>query len=476
MNTPESEQNVPCASRISRPAYYEDTIAAISTPPGEGGVGIVRLSGPRAVAIATAFFRSSRGKDIAVSKQRVFHGWVRNAADCVLDEVLVHVMRGPHSFTREDVVEINCHGGAGPLNAVLEEALAHGARLAEPGEFTKRAFLNGRIDLVQAEAVMDQIRARTRAALQAANDAAGGTLSRALYSLRDTLANVLAHVEAAVDFPEEDLPDLVTPELIAEAGEAHRRMLELLATSETGRLYREGAVVTIAGRPNVGKSSLFNALLRDARAIVSAQPGTTRDRIEEYITIAGVPVKLVDTAGLRRSDDAIEQAGVEIARGALRSAHLALLVLDASADVTAEDEHIAGELHALGVPAVLVMNKSDQGSSAPFPVWAFPFAACVRLSALTGDGLKKLEEELGRIMLRGAGVAAGDAMITRAHQKDSLRRAAGSLQRFLADPAQSPEFLALDLRETLDALGEITGETTPEHLLDIIFSSFCIGK
>ena len=453
-----------------------DTIGAISTPPGEGGVGIVRLSGPDAVAIAARVFVSSRGRDIRTSKQRVFHGHIEDAQGRPLDEVLVHVMRAPHSYTREDVVEINAHGGAAPLNAILEETLRGGARLAHPGEFTQRAFLNGRIDLVQAEAVVDVIRARTRAGLQAANAAASGALSKALCRMRDTLGHALAHVEAAVDFPEEDLPDLVDEALLEGLRESHRHMLELLDTAEAGRLYREGATIAIAGRPNVGKSSLFNALLRDARAIVSAHAGTTRDRIEEYITLGGVPTKLVDTAGLRATEDEIEQMGVAVARDALKSANLALFILDASEPVCAEDHRLADELEALEIPVVVALNKIDLAPGASGPDWEYTFAALCPVSALTGEGLKVLEERLTQQLLRHAPPAAGQPMITRLHQKDSLRRASECVGRLLDNSGLSPEFLAIELRDALEALGEITGETTPDDILDTIFSSFCIGK
>lgn len=472
----EIDPAAPVSQSPATVAYDADTIAAISTPPGEGGVGIVRVSGPHAIPIAARIFVSSRGLDIQTQRQRVFHGQILDSQRHVLDEVLLHLMRAPHTYTREDVVEINGHGGPAPLNAILDEVLRQGARLAQPGEFTRRAFLNGRIDLVQAEAVMDQIQARTQSALQAAHAAAGGQLSCALHRLRDTLAEALAYVEAAVDFPEEDLPELVTPALIQRLHHTHHDMLELLDTADTGRLYREGAIVTIAGRPNVGKSSLFNALLRDARAIVSPQPGTTRDRIEEYITVAGLPVKLIDTAGLRISSDTIEQAGVDLARRALRSAHLALFVLDASVPTAEEDYDIAHELNALNIPVILALNKSDCVASCALPEWDFSFASVVSVSALTGNGLKELENAIGKVLLRGGGLAAGDALLTRTHQKESLRRAAECIANLLKNPSHSPEFLALDLRGALEALGEITGETTPDHLLDIIFSQFCIGK
>jgi len=455
---------------------HDDTIAAIATPPGEGGIGIVRLSGAQAFGIAARVFRPSRGRAFAPARRRVHHGHIHDARGNALDEVLVHVMRAPRSYTREDVVEINAHGGAAPLNAILEACLEAGARLARPGEFTLRAFLNGRIDLVQAEAVIDTIRARTRAALLAANAAASGRLSRELHAMRDRIRHALAHIEAAVDFPEEDLPDLVTPALLDELRHAHADMLALIDTADAGRLVREGAVAAIAGRPNVGKSSLFNALLRDARAIVSAHAGTTRDRIEEYITIAGVPVRLVDMAGLRATDDEVERIGVDRAREALQNANLILLVIDASQPLTEEDRAIARDLGALATPIVIVLNKTDLAPEAEPPPLGLDAAAVCRLSALTGEGLNGLEAALGRLLLGGAHIAADQALITRLHQKDSLRRACTALERMLGHPGESPEFLAIDLREALQALGEITGENTPEDLLGIIFSTFCVGK
>ena len=459
----------------------EDTIAAVATPPGEGGVGIVRVSGPQALDVAAGVFVSSRGRDIRRSKQRVFHGHIHDPDGALLDEVLVHVMRAPHSYTRQDVVEINGHGGLAPMQAILDAVLQQGARLAAPGEFTQRAFLNGRIDLVQAEAVIDRIQARTRAGLQAAHTAASGTLSKALHRQRDVLAEALAHIEAAVDFPEEDLPDLVTDALFDSLARAHDNMRALLDTAEAGRLCREGATVAIAGRPNVGKSSLFNALLRDARAIVSMHAGTTRDRLEEYVNIEGVPVKLVDTAGLRRTEHEVERIGVELAREALQSAEVVLFVVDASVPLTAEDHALAQELAALEAPVVTTLNKIDIAPAAQEAELETAggrerFATIARVSALTNEGLKELEATVGRLLLGNAHLAAADAMLTRAHQQDSLRRAAASVQHVLDNRALSPEFLAYDLREALEALGEITGETTPEDILDTIFSKFCIGK
>lgn len=454
----------------------EETISAISTPPGEGGVGIVRLSGKSAIAIAAQCFRSARGNDLRAGRARVCYGHIIGADGAVLDEVLVHVMRAPHSYTREDVVEINAHGGAAPLNAILEETLRLGARLAAPGEFTRRAFLNGRIDLVQAEAVIDRIRARTRASLAAANAAASGTLSTRLHQLREDLANALARIEAAVDFPEEDLPGLVNEALFNRLRETQAAMAALLDTADAGRLYREGAAIAIAGRPNVGKSSLFNALLRDARAIVTPAAGTTRDRLEEVINLRGIPARLVDTAGLRHTENEVERIGVGLAREALEQAQVILLVLDATAPETPEDRQLADELHRLDTPVVAVLNKTDLAPETPLPAWAGRLHAGQAVSALTGAGLGPLEDILAKLLTGGAHLAAGQAMLNRAHQKDSLRRAVEQVAHLLDNTGASPEFLALDLREALDALGEITGETTPEDILDTIFSTFCIGK
>lgn len=454
----------------------EDTIAAIATPPGEGGIGIVRLSGSNAICIAHAIFVSSRGRDIQTDPGRVFHGEIRDG-EGVLDEVLVHVMRGPHSYTAEDVVEINGHGGAGPLRAILELTLAHGARLAQPGEFTKRAFLKGRIDLVQAEAVLDRIRARTDAALRAASSAAQGTLSKSIHRFSEVLADSLARVESAIDFPEEDLPELVDDVLHRQLTQTLDEMRDLLATAHAGRLYREGASIAIAGRPNVGKSSLFNALLRDARAIVTAQPGTTRDLLEEVITLSGIPARLTDTAGLRAADDEVERIGIEVARRAFANADIVMFLIDAAVPTTAEDETRAREVLALGIPTVLVLNKTDLNPNPQPPDWANEFSAIVNVSATRATGLKGLEDMLHRLLLGDAGTIAPDrGLITRVHQRDSLRRAIAALERMLDNYTASPEFLSIDLRESLDALGEITGETTPEDILNRIFSSFCIGK
>lgn len=453
----------------------DDMIAAISTPPGEGGIGIVRLSGPGSIEIVHRIFASSSGRDMSRSPHRVFHGEIRDR-DEALDEVLIHVMRAPHSYTREDVVEINCHGGAVPLNAVLELVLQQGARLAEPGEFTKRAFLNGRIDLVQAEAVIDRIRSRTRAGLKAADAAASGVLSTEIHVLCEALRAPKSRIEAAIDFPDDDLPELINPELRANLEQTLESMRRLLATADAGRLYREGAAVTIAGRPNVGKSSLFNALLRDTRAIVTAQEGTTRDLLEDLVTIEGIPVRLRDTAGLRDAVGEVERIGVEVARRALEEAAAVIFVVDVSQALTDADQELAQDIVSLEVPALLALNKIDRAAGVVRPDFADDFYAVVQVSATVGTGMSELEETLGRALLGGSAVEPDRGMITRLHQKDSLRRAIVALERLIENFGASPEFLALDLDESLRCLGEITGETTPDEVLEQIFSSFCIGK
>ena len=292
----------------------------------------------------------------------------------------------------------------------------------------------------------------------------------------ETLRLLLARVEASVDFPEDDLPDLIDAQLMKDAHDTQTTMAAMLAKSDAGRLLREGATLAIAGRPNVGKSSLFNALVRDARAIVSSQAGTTRDRIEEYITLSGVPVKLVDTAGMRQTDDEVEQIGVRIARETLQAAQLALLVIDSSVLPAPEDEVLFRELKALQIPVVIAANKADLKAASTPPAWVDEGDGLVSVSALTGMGLERVEATLGGLLLGGVNVAADEALINRLHQKDSLRRASACVDRFLEDMTVSPEFLAVELQEALQALGEITGETTPDDILEKIFGAFCIGK
>jgi tRNA modification GTPase len=456
---------------------YDDTIAAIATPPGEGGVGIVRISGAEARAIAARIFRPFRPGPLRPYRLRYGHV-VDPATNAVVDEALVAFMRAPHSFTREDVVEISCHGGPQPLQSALGLVLAAGARLARPGEFTLRAFLNGRIDLSQAEATLDVIRARTAAGLALAQAQLGGWLAREVRGARAALLECLAYVTVVVDFPEDEVePQDLGPSLRAGLATVER----LLAGAEQGIIYRQGARVAIVGRPNVGKSSLLNALLRAERAIVTPIPGTTRDTLEETANLEGIPVTLVDTAGIHASADPVEQLGIERARAALDSADLALLVLDAAAPLTPGDAQIAGL--TLEKPTILVWNKIDARSGADGPPEA-PFAhprrlSSVAISARTGEGVAALARAVAAALLGGVPPAAAEArLVSNPRHRDALRRAEEHLRAALAgwETGHPTDLIGGDLTAALNALGEITGETVGDDLLEVIFSRFCIGK
>lgn len=459
---------------------YNDTISAIATPPGEGGIGIVRMSGNAALPIVRRIFRPRTPGPLR--SYRLRYGHIIDPRDGrVIDEVLVAVMRAPHSFTREDVVEISCHGGALPLQQVLGLTLASGARLAQPGEFTLRAFLNGRIDLSQAEATLDVIRAQTASGLALAQAQLGGWLAQEVRRIRALLLEALAYVTVLVDFPEDEVETQdITPDLQAALHTVER----LRSSADQGMIYRQGARAVLVGRPNVGKSSLLNALLRADRAIVTPIPGTTRDTLEETANLAGIPVILIDTAGITESADPVEQLGVERSRAALAAADLALLLLDRSQPMTAEDVLIA-EL-TFAKPTLLVWSKvdHDQVPAADESVPALPFThprlvGSVATSALTGVGLEALALAVARALLGSQVPAIGDAhLVSNPRHRDALDRAAESLRAAVAsDELGMPaDLLAGDLTAALNALGEITGETVGEDLLDIIFSRFCIGK
>jgi len=454
-----------------------DTIAAIATAPGTGAIGIVRLTGPRALSIARGLFRASAPRTDWES-HRLVHGRIHSAAGDFLDEVLLAWMQAPRSFTGEDMVEIHCHGGPVVLHTVLSEVVAAGARAAEPGEFTKRAFLNGRIDLVQAEAVADMIAARTDRALRAAASQLRGGLSRRIGSIREGLTDLLAHLEAGIDFSDEDLepepPGVLADRIVALRDEIGR----LLGTWEEGRLFRNGASVVIAGRSNVGKSSLLNRLLEDDRAIVTPAPGTTRDFLEEWVSLDGVPVKLTDTAGIRTTEDAAEQEGIRRVWERVAAADHVIVLFDGSEALTAEDRDI---VRAVGVrKGFPVINKADliPAMSAAEVRDLFEGREPLWISARTGDGLNELRECLRGRLLAGGGPDDSEAILTNARHKAALEGA----QYFLSQAAAaltsggSPEVAAYDVRDALDRLGDVVGKTTVEQVLDRIFSTFCIGK
>jgi tRNA modification GTPase len=452
----------------------QDTICAVSTPPGEGGIGIIRISGPDAVVIAAKVFRPKRGDLAATVSHTIRYGHVADPGTGeIVDEALASVMRGPATYTREDVVEINCHGGSVPLWRTMRLLLRAGARQAEPGEFTKRAFLNGRIDLSQAEAVMDVIRSRTELSHRAAQEQLRGGLSREVAAIRERLIGVTAAVEAAVDFPEEDLE---TPEgrpleeELAAIGAAIGRMLE---GARFGRLIREGYAAAIAGRPNVGKSSLLNALVRQDRAIVTEMPGTTRDVLEEYLNIGGLPLKILDTAGIRHTADLIEQEGVRRSLGAVSSADIVLLVLDGSQELTSEDRYALA--HAAGKTTIAVINKKDLPRRLERPAWP---ETQVEVSCRTGGGLDELRKAVLEKMRAGAVPPREHAWAVSERHREALEQALQAVERGRgsARSARSPELIAVDLRDGLDHLGAITGATHTEDILERIFRDFCIGK
>ncbi|MCK5557481.1 MAG: tRNA uridine-5-carboxymethylaminomethyl(34) synthesis GTPase MnmE [Candidatus Hydrogenedentes bacterium] len=461
----------------------EDTICAVSTPPGEGGIGIVRLSGRDGIRIVDSIFRSPRNVRLgSVRSRRLVYGHIVKDGRKV-DEVLVSVMHAPHTYTREDIVEINCHSGIAALRTVLETVLERGARMAQPGEFTKRAFLNGRIDLTQAEAVLDIIQARTEEALTAAVVRADGGLCEEVLRVRDRLVGVLAHLEAWIDFPEDDIAPFVTSEAKAAVEESLSRIGALIEESWRGMLYREGVAVAITGKPNVGKSSVFNALLRRSRAIVARHPGTTRDMLEETLNIDGVPVRLSDSAGIRSSDDEVEQMSLRIAEQSVAEAQIVLFVLDQNEPLTAEDDMVCARIKSLGKETVVVVNKMDlPGRLEPGSVerlsQGLNCSRIVRTSATERTGIDELEKAVSDAVFKGRAPAPTQALVARVYQREKLRAAQKSLGTFLeaARDAMPAECLAIDLRDAIQALGEIVGEVTTEDILDRIFSEFCVGK
>lgn len=472
--------------------FLDDTIAAIATPLGEGGLSVIRISGKDALVVADKAFvplgKSSRRPSAAPS-HTIHYGKIVHEGRQV-DEVLCAIMRAPRTYTREDIVEITCHGGILSTKTVLDTVLEAGARLAEPGEFTKRAFLNGRLDLTQAEAVADLIHSRTEFALSAANEQLAGKLSQRINQLRDDLMNTLAHIEAHIDFPEEDIAPDTRNKLENRLAGGIAFMDELLATANEGQILRRGVRAAIVGRPNAGKSSLLNQLLGHNRAIVSPIAGTTRDTIEETANIRGIPVVFIDTAGLREARDEIETEGIRRSRESLARAEFILHVLDASEPLTAEDEQCFAEF--TGKKRLLVRNKCDlptQLNSEPLerrsPTRRETAeggseigARIIDVSCLTGQGIEALKDAIKALVWSGQ-VNAEMAQVTiNSRHQDALRRARENtslaLDALRADA--SLEFVALDLHIAVKAVGEIVGKTTTEDLLDSIFSQFCLGK
>ncbi len=462
--------------------YLDDTIAAISTATGEGGIGIVRLSGKDAIAIADRIFSSPKAKRLKDAKSHtVVYGFIIDPLNNErVDEVLVTVMKAPKTYTKEDVVEINCHGGMLPLRKTLEMLLKEGARLAEPGEFTKRAFLNGRIDLSQAEAVIDVIRSKTEQAERLALRQLEGRLSARIADIKERLTNVCAHVEAYIDFPEEDIETPAKNEIIGSMRAVMEDLAALSRGYDEGRFFREGVSTAIVGKPNVGKSSLLNALLQKDRAIVTEMPGTTRDVIEDYLNIKGLPLKIMDTAGIRETHDLAEMEGVKRSLRAIEGADIVIAVLDAGRSLDEADKELIEKVK--DKKTVIAINKSDiESPEFDSPIHPFTHSPipAVKVSALTGEGIDTLKDAVYSLCISsGRAAEVEDVIITNIRHKQSIDNALKSLKEAAEalEGGQPLEVAALFLRESLDSLGEIVGVVTTEDILNRIFSEFCIGK
>lgn len=455
-----------------------DTIAAISTPPGEGAISIVRLSGEQALTVAQQIFKGKALTECAshtINYGHVVDPQTKN----VVDEVMVSVLKAPKTYTREDMVEINTHGGIVATNHVLQLLLSHGARLAEPGEFTKRAFLNGRIDLTQAESVMDLIRAKTDRAMQVAVNQLDGDLSHLIKNIRQEILDALAQVEVNIDYPEYDAVETMTTKMLLEKATTVRKQVQqLLATANQGKVLREGLATAIVGRPNVGKSSLLNHLLHEDKAIVTDVAGTTRDVIEEYVNVRDVPLKLIDTAGIRDTEDKVEKIGVERSRKAITAADLVLLVLNNSEPLTAEDQELL-DLTA-NKKRIVILNKTDlpvQLDDAALKQ-KVPADDIIAISALTTNGIDQLEGRIAQLFWGGIDNSQSTTLVSNARQIGLLNQAdqaLGDVLQGIAD-GMPVDLVQIDMTRAWDLLGEITGDSYQDELLNQLFSQFCLGK
>ncbi|MCX2186397.1 MULTISPECIES: tRNA uridine-5-carboxymethylaminomethyl(34) synthesis GTPase MnmE [Limosilactobacillus] len=456
-----------------------DTIAAISTPVGEGGISIVRISGDDAIKVAQRIYQ---GKNLEkVASHTINYGHIIDPdTKQEVDEVMVSVMRAPHTYTREDVIEINCHGGLLATNRILQLVLSYGARMAEPGEFTKRAFLNGRIDLSQSEAVMDLIRAKTDKSMKVALNQLDGDLSRLIRHLRKDILDVLAQVEVNIDYPEyDDVEEMTTKMLKEKATDIQQRIHSLLKTAKQGKVLREGLATAIIGRPNVGKSSLLNALLHEDKAIVTNVAGTTRDVIEEYVNVNGVPLKLIDTAGIRDTADTVEKIGVERSRKALDAADLVLLLIDNSAPLTAEDEKLLAATK--DKQRIVILNKTDLPSQLDLDRLKelVGDAALIETSIVKHEGMDQLGAQISHMFFdQGIESSQNNVMVTNARHIGLLHQANDALSDVLKGIADGMpvDLVQIDMTRCWDLLGEITGDSYQDELLDQLFSQFCLGK
>lgn len=458
----------------------DDTIAAISTPMGEGAIAIVRLSGEDALDTADRLFLGKSGHALGEVRTHTMHyGTIIDPeTQQTIEEVMVSIMRAPKTFTRENIVEINCHGGIVSVNRVLELTLQHGARLAEPGEFTKRAFLNGRIDLSQAEAVMDLIRAKTDRAMNLAMGQMEGRLSELIKRLRQTLLETVAHVEVNIDYPEFDAEETSRHWLLQQATSVRAEIGQLITTAKQGKILREGLSTVIVGRPNVGKSSLLNSLVQENKAIVTEVPGTTRDVVEEYVSIRGIPLRLLDTAGIRETEDIVERMGVDRSRQVMSEADMTLLLLNNNEPLDAEDEKLFAAIE--GMEAIIVVNKNDlpnhlsladiRDKAGNRPV--------VTTSLLEDEGIEQLEKAISSLFFSGDVEAADAAYVSNSRHVALLHQANTTINDAISAMEEGVplDMAQIDLTRTWEILGDIVGDTVSEGLIDQLFSQFCLGK
>ncbi len=454
------------------------TIAAISTAVGEAGIGIVRLSGRNAIEIAkNVFVRAKDKAETEGENRKLLYGHIIDS-DEIIDEVLITFMKEPFTYTRENMVEIYCHGGIIPVKKILELVLRNGAQLAEPGEFTKRAFLNGRLDLPQAEAVIDIIKAKTEKSHEISMKQLEGALSSEVDRIRRILLTMMAHIEVSIDFPEEDIPEVTYDELLDSGNSVKNSIEKLLQTSDRGRILRDGLKTVILGKPNVGKSSLLNAVLRENRAIVTDIPGTTRDVIEEYINIDGIPLKIIDTAGIRHTEDIVEKIGVDRAKESLEKADLIIAIFDISEELTDDDYHIIELIR--DKKTIILLNKTDLPSIYEESFYSDLFSGkeVITTSLTSGIGVEQLENSIRNMFYEGDLSVDSDMVINNIRHKNLLQISMENIESALLDLANKVplDCVEVDLKNCWENMGEITGESIGEDVLDRIFSEFCIGK
>jgi tRNA modification GTPase len=454
-----------------------DTIAAIATSIGESGISIIRVSGKNSLKIVDNIFKAKNEKSILdIKPYTMRYGNIIDSNGDILDEVIVSFMKAPKSFTAEDTVEVNCHGGTLVTKIILEEILKNGARLAEPGEFTKRAFLNGRIDLSQAEAVMDIITSKTEASMKSAIMQADGRVSKEINRLRNKLIEIIAHIEATVDYPEDDLEEMTSEKTTGEISKILDEIKNLILTADEGKILREGLKTAIVGKPNVGKSSLLNTLLEEKRAIVTEVAGTTRDVIEEYVNIAGIPINLIDTAGIRETEDIVEKIGVEKSKKKIEEADLVIFMLDSSSSLDKWDVEIIEYMK--NKKYIVLLNKIDLPRKIDIKdLEGIDSRYIVEISAKNGFGTEKLKEKI-ETMFFGGDIKIKEYLITNTRHKAALIRAKSNLEdaAHALRNTSAIDLASIDIRNAWHSLGEVTGDTLEEDLIDKIFKDFCLGK